>query len=289
MDLFDWNYYIKINEDLKKNGIITKQQAHMHWLSYGKSEGRKHRYLKNQLEYYISNIQSLVDNSQISIMDAWDITVELLNDYDDKEYDNFDWKYYIETNKSLFKEEISNKKEALNHWYTIGRYNKEYKYIEDDYEIECVTKDNFDCGYYIKKNIDLLKNDMLTLNMLWEHWCNYGKYERRPYKCRFNKNITYETFDWEYYLNNSADLINKGFTQEGAWQHWIYYGRNENRKIRLYGEKEINEIKNEENKILENNIKDEIYEIYIKNNLYLNDFDKKSINEYLDDEIEITS
>jgi hypothetical protein len=291
MELFDWNYYLKKNEDLENCGIVTREQLYEHWCNYGKAEKREYKFLENKTEYYITNIEYLLDKKFITKSEAWDMIIQIKNEGDKTEYDNFDWEYYIKANKNYIKHSITNKKDALLHWNNIGKFNENIKYIEDDFEIEKITKDNFDWIYYLKNNLDLVKNNVLNLNSAWEHWCNYGKYERRLYKCKYDKNITYETFDWEYYLENNLDLKGKGFTQEGVWQHWIYYGRNEDRKIRLYNEDEIKELKEEIKKIEElnfiykNNNINEIYEeteTSINNiNIFDNDYDKKEIEDYL--------
>lgn len=288
MDLFDWHYYLKHNNDLINCGIVSREQAYYHLLSYGKKEGRKYHFFNNKTEYYMSNIQYLINKDIITKSDGWDIITKIIIDGDDAEYGNFDWQYYIKVNQNIFKHVVVNKKDAILHWNTIGKYDKDFKYIEDDFEVETITKDNFDWIYYIKNNIDLIKNDILNSNCAWEHWCNYGKYERREYKCKFDKNITYETFDWEYYLENNIDLIGKGFTQEGAWQHWIYYGRNEDRKIRLYNEEEMEILINQERLsvlLLENNTINETNELKLipLENLCINNDDKKDIEDYLND------
>ena len=232
MDNFDWNYYLENNLDLKQNGFITKEDAIIHWKEYGEKEGRIHRFLKNETEYYIMNIKNLLTQNMITKEESWDILINIMCEKDNTEYGYFDWEYYLIENESLFNKTLLSKEEALEHWNKIGKYDYNFKYSKDYIILEKITKDNFDWIYYIKNNIDLIKNNILTLDKAWEHWINYGKYENRKYKCKFDQNITYETFDWEYYLNNNPDLIN--LTQEGAWQHWIYYGRYENRQIRLY-------------------------------------------------------
>jgi hypothetical protein len=276
MSFFDWNYYLDNNLDLKHNAINTYDEALNHWNNYGIIEGRKHKYLKTKIEFYIKNIDNLITNNYISKEDGWNLIIEIINEDDNKIYGCFDWKYYIENNKNLFKEfinvELFNEKNATDHFNTIGKYN--YEVIYKDYLIlENISKDNFDWIYYIKNNLDLIKNNIISYDSSWNHWYNYGKYENRLYKTKFDREIIFETFDWEYYLDNNLDIKNKFLTQEGAWQHWIYNGRNENRKIRLYNNIKTEELIYQEininniqeltsvNKIIEN------YEIMIKKNI----------------------
>ena len=237
MDNFDWVYYLNYNLDVKESGFNTKESAYIHWIEYGEKEGRPHKFLNSNLERYIMNIQSLIYNNHISIEDSWDLLIRIINESDDKKYDNFDWKYYLSENDDLFEVKLSTEDEALEHLNKIGKYDNNFKYSKDYFILEKITKNNFDWVYYITTNIDLIKNNIVSYDKAWEHWTNYGKYENRSYKCLFNQNITYESFDWEFYLENNQDLRN--LTQEGAWQHWIYYGRNENRKIKLYDNEEI--------------------------------------------------
>jgi hypothetical protein len=248
MNNFDWNYYLENNIDLKKSGFRTKEDAIIHWTEYGEKEGRPHRFLKNETEYYIMNIQNLLTQNIITKEESWDMLINIIIE-NNKEHIYFDWEYYLIENENLFKTVLTSKEEALEHWNNIGKYDNNFKYSKDYLILEKISKDNFDWIYYIKNNVDLIKNNVLTYDKVWEHWINYGKYENRKYKCKFDQNITYETFDWEYYLNKNHDLIN--LTQEGAWQHWIYYGRNENRDIRLYSKIDV---ENNFNLVLNNNI-----------------------------------
>lgn len=53
------------------------------------------------------------------------------------------------------------------------------------------------------------------------------KYETWKNKNPISKNITFEHFDWQLYLNNYADLKKKFNTKNEAWRHWINYGKKE--------------------------------------------------------------
>jgi hypothetical protein len=286
MNYFDWNYYIENNVDLKKNGITTKEDAILHWKEYGLNEGRIHKFVSNITEYYIMNVQNLLLKNVITKEGAWNILISMINEKENTIYGDFDWEYYITENKDLFIKSIHNKKDAIEHFNTIGKFNNNFKYSKDYFILETITKDNFDWGYYLEHNLDLIKNDILNLDKAWDHWCNYGKYENRKYKCKYDRNITYETFDWEYYLENNIDLIN--LTQEGAWQHWIYYGRNEERKIRLY-EKNKNIINFEINEYKDINFEENINTIsnIDDNQIYnIDESNKKNIEDFLVDNIE---
>jgi hypothetical protein len=44
---FDWKTYIEINNDLKLNGIKTKEEAYRHWVNHGISEERSYSFINN--------------------------------------------------------------------------------------------------------------------------------------------------------------------------------------------------------------------------------------------------
>jgi hypothetical protein len=48
-DNFDWKFYLKSNNDLVENNIITKERAWHHWLTIGKTEDRILRIINNKL------------------------------------------------------------------------------------------------------------------------------------------------------------------------------------------------------------------------------------------------
>ena len=39
-NIFDWQYYLDNNPDLRPNGVQSKDQAILHWNTYGKHENR---------------------------------------------------------------------------------------------------------------------------------------------------------------------------------------------------------------------------------------------------------
>jgi len=81
---FDWKTYIEKYEDLRKAGIDTKDKAWIHWIKYGKNEGR---------EIYLIN----------------------------NKYELFDWETYIEDYDDLRKAGINTKDKAFKHWIKYGK------------------------------------------------------------------------------------------------------------------------------------------------------------------------
>lgn len=95
-------------------------------------------------------------------------------------------------------------------------------HIIDIKEISSVEFELFNYIDYANRNKDINK----SYHHLWDHWCLYGKKEKRQYKpLKFNNNL-----DWEEYIHNNYDLILAGInTKEKALDHWNNYGKKENR------------------------------------------------------------
>jgi len=100
-------------------------------------------------------------------------------DKENKEYQNFSWKYYIENNEDL--KHIETKDEAWEHWINHGK--NEGRLFDDN----CVNFDIFDWKYYIENNEDL--KHIETKDGAWEHWINHGKIEGRLYKKKVKKKM----------------------------------------------------------------------------------------------------
>jgi len=97
--------------------------------------------------------------------------------------ENFDWKYYIESNQDL--KSITTKEGAWEHWLNFGK--KEGRNISFK---NCIKFSNFDWKYYIENNDDL--KNIKTKEEAWEHWINYGKNENRIFKKRDKKEFIFD-------------------------------------------------------------------------------------------------
>ena len=194
MDNFDWKYYIENNQDLIENNITTKEKAIKHWNIYGKSENRKHKFINNfsDSKNLLNEILKQIDTNNILITyniltkeDSWDSLNNLLinkNESINKNMDYFDCEYYSKNNIDLKNENIIKDLDLKNHWLKYGQYeNRKYKFFENFY-LKKIPFKYFDWKYYIKNNIDLIDYDIITPEQVWNHWCNYGKYEDRKYK-----------------------------------------------------------------------------------------------------------
>tara|TARA_Y100000385_G_scaffold253459_1_gene277618 strand:- start:1527 stop:4499 length:2973 start_codon:yes stop_codon:yes gene_type:complete len=81
--MFDWKFYIFLYPELvKKYNLKNKDTAYKHWIYNGRYEGR--------IGYHIDK-------------------------------DIFNWKEYLKNNKYLIKEGIRDKREAILHWYNVGK------------------------------------------------------------------------------------------------------------------------------------------------------------------------
>jgi len=215
LENFDWNYYLEKNEDLRLNGINTKESALNHWVTNGKNENRLYKFINNDidLKIYIEKFKYLEEKKYITKEDAWNLILiiydKLYNDdyIDDMNY--FDWIYYIKNNTDLYDNNIVSKEDAINHWNNFGKYENRnnkftYNILNDIDDIDDIIKnylnknktddsiddsmdeiydiDNFDWKYYIKNNKDLIECNIFTKDDAFNHWYNFGKYEKRLYR-----------------------------------------------------------------------------------------------------------
>lgn len=238
INLFDWKYYININKDLFQNGITSKDQAYNHWITFGKTENRLHRFMNN-LDMYIDNIKDLLNNKYINKERAWDLLDDYtnisdnindqqiktivdnenekrLNKYKDQKhlnylehanFLNFDWEFYIENNKDLLVNKINNKEKAWKHWTTNGKYeNRKFKLIEDNMDEQNLYIDKYQLSHDKKKELskmygitEINQNDKIDI------------YEEQQVK-------NYYLND-DYYLNNTSDKKNYNIQQNSSILH----------------------------------------------------------------------
>ena len=197
MESFDWNFYLENNKDLVENGITNQEDAFNHWENFGMAENRAHKFLTNYiLEKYFKIFLEYQEKNELKKEDAWDLLTELYNKNNNPE--------------------------------------KSTKEIDKEMDIE-----NFDWKFYIEKNNDLRQSGILTKELAIKHWVECGKFEDRKFKSIINKTnniniktVTFENFDWKFYIINNLDLIDNNYiTKDKAWSHWINYGKYENRKV----------------------------------------------------------
>ena len=202
---FDWQKYIKNNSDL--NYIKTKKEAWFHWLNYGKYENRIIYYVEREnteenieentekkifdWESYINNYEDLKNIKTKE--EAWNHWIKhgknenrtfdkiVLNECDNTEFTDFDWKTYINNYEDL--KNIKTKEEAWNHWIKHGK--NENRTFDKIVLNECDNTEftDFDWKSYINNYEDLQK--IKTKEGAWFHWKNHGILEGRTYEDLF--------------------------------------------------------------------------------------------------------
>jgi hypothetical protein len=169
---FDWENYIAIYQDLSH--IKTKEDAWNHWLNYGKKEGRK---------YIQVNASQIKRTSSIKNINS-----------------EFDWFFYVNNYEDL--SEITNEKDAWNHWINHGKNENRIGIFDW-------------CSYIGNLNVDCIntKEDAL------DHWMKNGKK-------RFELPVD---FNWIKYLIKNPDLYSFVRTESESKNHWLNFGQFENR------------------------------------------------------------
>ncbi|MBF0122424.1 MAG: glycosyltransferase [Candidatus Omnitrophica bacterium] len=90
---FDWQEYLLLYPNLKKNGVNTEAKAIRHWLLNGRKEGR---------EYSFSRWLKMAQKEM-------------------KHYPDFDWQEYVVLNSDLKHMGIETKEALICHWLLYGR------------------------------------------------------------------------------------------------------------------------------------------------------------------------
>ena len=156
---FNWKFYLNFHNDLRNNGVISKESAWNHWFNYGNNETR------------MAQILYLENNSNIN-----------------KEI--FDWIFYLDFHDDLLHMGITTKELAWDHWKKIGI--TENREIQIFYKINAsdINYDIFDHIFYINANSDLIENGINKKDTAWDHWINFGKKENRVFAINIkHKNI----------------------------------------------------------------------------------------------------
>ena len=219
---FDWVSYITYYSDLSQ--VKTKEEAFLHWINYGKHEGRIVPFDQGTDEITVNTSQS------INSFD-WNVYLELnrdlkeagINTREDAYFHwinhgikegrlyKFDWCTYINS-YGLLSKSIDTKIKAINHW--LDNEMPDIQIEQTDYEDQL-----FDWKYYKREYADL--KQISSPILAWSHWITYGKKEGR--KCH--------NFNWTNYLLLNSDLIQSGINNKIlATEHWINHGKKENRK-----------------------------------------------------------
>ena len=129
-----------------------------------------------------------------------------------KNKENFDWKTYINSYEDL--SNITNKKDAVNHWnlYGIKEHRKLYNY------------NSFPWIIYINNYKDL--ENLKSRKDAWNHWINTGRFQsRKLYQ------LDTSILDIKLYKLFNKDLSK--YSDNKLMKHYLKYGINENRLYSL--------------------------------------------------------
>jgi len=169
-DNFDWNTYININEDLKKDNILDKQSAWNHWLNHGCNEERPLSLINN----------TNVHNGRFGNLFFVNMVVHFIS---------------IKTNlKCRYK--YYSKFEKMGIFLHIGKNTYNNNLI--------ITDDNF---LNIIKNENLDKQNIIINNDSWFQTCEFSYFLKTYFNlpCNRAKIIDKNIFKKRY--NNNNDLF----------------------------------------------------------------------------------
>ncbi len=171
-DIFDWNAYLEKYQDLKNTGIETKEKAWQHWINHGMNEGRT---------FY--NINDTVADEKV-------------------EFEEFNWKTYLDNYKDLKECGVSTKEHAWFHWKNHGKNEGRtfYKIINEEMEM-------FDWVTYLNTYGDLSLSGISTKEHAWEHWINFGIKEERTFEYKNSTKIHCARFGNLFFLNMVGHFI----------------------------------------------------------------------------------
>lgn len=186
---FDWIKYTNFYSDLQH--VSTKESAYIHWLLFGKSEGRT-LFKKNIITF--NKPEELLKNTTTQM--------------EEKLEDDFYWEMYIDLNDDLKDAGLMNEEDAIRHWINHGRSeNRKYK---------------FNWCKYIEQN-NLLSFQIDTKDKAIAHWKTHGYTEVIEYE------VSENLFDWKYYTSYNDDLKHINNYKDAKF-HWDNFGKKEGRK-----------------------------------------------------------
>ena len=243
---FDCELYLELNEDLKKQ-FSTNDEAYKHWILHGQFENRMsnlfhlindkiNKYDKddniNKIKYVDFDYKEYLElNRDLRIDKSTNIKLEsfkhfllygvkekrkfkkTIND-EDNNFEDFDYKTYLDLNLDLKEANLYNKQDAWTHWITYGKEEKRLY--------------AFDWILYIKKfNLD--SKNIHNKEKAIKHWLDNGRptFENKKSEVLLNKDFA--LFDLDFYKKNYQDLGHLK-TKEDGLEHYIKFGKAENRK-----------------------------------------------------------
>jgi hypothetical protein len=161
----DWCFYLDTYPDLRKNGVLTEQQAIQHWNDYGKQENRIpffHFDWKIYLDKYPDLRQNGIHTEQQAI-NHW-------FSYGKNEGRTnyiFEWNSYLDTYPDLRQNGILTEQQAIDHWLNYGK--KEGRICSNEHINKIIGDNMFDFEFYKEQYHDLKD---LTLHEIVNHYIN---------------------------------------------------------------------------------------------------------------------
>ena len=226
---YDWEHYLTHNLDLRNANILSKNEAFIHYISCGESEGRVLKKIKindenenennqNNTEYNennennenINNIKQVIETKKIDIVDEKPIIEEPI-------IINNDDSHMVQLNPIL--SEKLNKDDLFD--LVKNNINLNNDFIEENIKIQPSINYThflylFDEKYYYLMNSDKF-NFENTKDSCLNHFLNTGLNKYLP----FNKEhyLTYINSCWNSY--KKINYLDKNLTDVEAFHHFI--------------------------------------------------------------------
>jgi hypothetical protein len=234
-EIFDYEFYINLYDDVKTLG--NKNEVFKHFINNGIHEERLINDKFNKIydnfnwEFYIhicnlnielfnTKYKTLLYYMQYNNNNIYDIHIFNKDLY--KDYDNFDWEFYILLYDDLKNLNIDSKKKAYFHYIIFGKaenriinknINYEYKFENNIYKI---NYNYFNWESYISNNIDIININNKEDAFL--HFIKYGINENRVY----DENLCSKMNKFDLYFYSKLYNINLNIlSEEDVYKHWI--------------------------------------------------------------------
>ena len=262
--VYDYEYYIEHNQDVKAAFGNDSDAVLKHFVNYGMSEGRrasegfdvncyKNNYgdlrnaygsdLKSYYLHYIRygknegrNATSLINGSITptepeSGSGTGNETAKTLTVYNGIDYSAvYDYNYYVSHNPDVKRAFGDNQMAVLKHFVTYGMSEGRR------------ASQTFDVQSYAYRYADLRKAYKGNLKMYYLHYIKYGQYEKRTatdvdrmygYQTVYNGVDYSAVYDYNYYVAHNGD-VKKAFGVDDAavLKHFVTYGMSEGRQAK---------------------------------------------------------
>jgi len=121
-------------------------------------------YLDSNISYYLNDLTKYLYYGPNSFISKAEICGAFTSS---KEFNIFDWYWYLDNYPDLRQAGLSTKEQAIDHWIKYGR--KEGR----------IMMKQFDWEFYLNSYPDLRQSGLSTKEQAVDHWLNYGRKEGR--------------------------------------------------------------------------------------------------------------